>query len=180
MASDIFLQIDGIKGESTDSEHKDWIELLSYSSKVVPPPPPPVTATAKAEPVKQPSPTSGVSQHGEIVVTKQVDKASPKLNEMVSSGKHIKKVTLELMRASGGSRVKYMTVEMNQVLISSVSPQVSPHDKTAGGKAGTDLPTETVSFNYGTIKWTYAQQKRADGSKGGNVVGGWNLEKGNA
>ena len=180
MASDIYLQIDGIKGESTDADHKDWIELLSYSSKVVPPPPTPVTATAKAEPVKQPGPTDGVSQHGDIVVTKQVDKASPKLYEMVSSGKHIKNVTLEMMRASGDKRVKYMTVEMNQVLISSVSPQTTPHDKTAGGKASSDLPTESVSLNYGTIKWTYTQQKRADGSKGGNVAGGWDLSTGKA
>ena len=35
------------------------------------------------------------------------------------------------------------------------------------------LPTESVSFNYGKIKWTYTQQKRADGSGGGNVTGGW-------
>jgi hypothetical protein len=26
-----FLKIDGIKGESTDNGHKDWIELLSFS-----------------------------------------------------------------------------------------------------------------------------------------------------
>jgi type VI secretion system secreted protein Hcp len=32
-----------------------------------------------------------------------------------------------------------------------------------------------VSFNYGTIKWTYTQQKRTDGSGGGNVTGGWSL-----
>jgi len=26
---DIYVQIDGIKGESTDKDHKDWIEVLS-------------------------------------------------------------------------------------------------------------------------------------------------------
>ncbi len=31
MAVDMFLKIDGIPGESTDSKHKDWIEVLSYS-----------------------------------------------------------------------------------------------------------------------------------------------------
>ncbi|WP_442784145.1 type VI secretion system tube protein Hcp, partial [Collimonas fungivorans] len=29
MAIDVYLQIDGIKGESTDSAHKDWIECKS-------------------------------------------------------------------------------------------------------------------------------------------------------
>ena len=31
MAIDVYLQIDGIKGESTDSVHKDWIECSSVS-----------------------------------------------------------------------------------------------------------------------------------------------------
>lgn len=29
MAIDVYLQIDGIKGESTDSTHEGWIELTS-------------------------------------------------------------------------------------------------------------------------------------------------------
>lgn len=28
MASDVYLQIEGVKGESTDDKHKDWIELV--------------------------------------------------------------------------------------------------------------------------------------------------------
>jgi type VI secretion system secreted protein Hcp len=34
MPGDAFLEIDGIKGESTDDKHKDWIEILSYSHGV--------------------------------------------------------------------------------------------------------------------------------------------------
>jgi hypothetical protein len=30
--TDSFLQIDGLKGESTDAEHKDWIEIHSFNS----------------------------------------------------------------------------------------------------------------------------------------------------
>jgi len=70
------------------------------------------------------------------------------------------------MRASGGARVKYMLIEMDQVVISKVT-----HDTAVGD----DLPRESVSFNYGVIKWTYTQQKRTDGSKGGQVTGGWSL-----
>ena len=29
MAIDVYLQIDGIKGESTDDKHKDWIECVT-------------------------------------------------------------------------------------------------------------------------------------------------------
>ena len=34
MAFDAFLKIDGVPGESTDDKHKDWIEVLSYSTGV--------------------------------------------------------------------------------------------------------------------------------------------------
>ena len=37
MAIDVYLQIDGIKGESTDSAHKDWIECISVEFGVIQP-----------------------------------------------------------------------------------------------------------------------------------------------
>ena len=154
--SDIYMQIDGIKGESTDSEHKDWIEILSFSHSIIQP----ASATANSAG----GGTTGRCQHQDYSITKYVDLASPKLYELASSGKHIKDVTIEMLRSSGDKRVKYMVVKMEQVVISQVAP--------AGGG---DFPTESVSFNYGTIKWTYTQQKRADGSQGGNTSGGWSL-----
>lgn len=158
MASDYYVQIDGIKGESADGEHKDWIEISAFSHAITQPTSATVNSAGGA--------TSGRCKHEDFVITKFVDLSSPKLYETCSSGKHISKVTIELMRSSGGSRVKYMAIEMDQCVISHVSP---------GTNHGTDLPSETVAFNYGTIKWTYTQQKRADGSKGGNVTGGWSL-----
>ena len=157
MASDSYLQIDGLKGESTDSAHKDWIEMLSFSHSI-----------SQSESVTENSAgggTTGRVKHEDFVITKYLDLASPKLYEICSSGKHIPKVTVELMRASGGSRVKYMTIEMDQVVISKVA---------LSGAVGDDHPTEAVSFHYGVIKWTYTQIQ-ADGSTGGNVSGGWNV-----
>jgi type VI secretion system secreted protein Hcp len=156
MASDIYLQIDGLKGESTDTDHKDWIEIHSFNHSISQP----ASATANSAG----GATTGRSQHSDYSITKLVDLASPKLYEMCSSGKAIKKIKIEMMRASGDKRVKYMVVDMEEVVISHVAP--------AGGQ---DFPSESVSFNYGTIKWTYTQQKRADGSQGGNAAGGWSL-----
>lgn len=156
MASDSYLQIDGIKGESTDSKHKDWIEILSWSHAISQP----ASATANST-----GGTVGRCKHEDFVITKYIDLASPKLYETCCSGKHVKKVVIELMRASGGSPVKYMAIEMDQVVISKVAP---------GGGGNDDLPTETISFNYGIIKWTYTQQKRDGGDQGGNVAAGWN------
>ncbi len=154
--ADIYMQIDGIKGESTDSEHKDWIELLSFNHSISQP----ASATANSAG----GGTTGRCQHQDYSITKYVDLASPKLYELASSGKHIKDVTIEMLRSSGDKRVKYMVVKMEQVVISHVAPS-----------GGGDFPIESVSFNYGTIKWTYTQQKRTDGSPGGNTAGGWSL-----
>jgi type VI secretion system secreted protein Hcp len=94
-----------------------------------------------------------------------LDKASPKIYEACCTGKHIKDVTVELCRA-GGDKQKYLEIKLEQVIISSVA---------SSGTTGDGFPNESVSFSYGKIKWTYVQQKRSDGTGGGNVSAGWDL-----
>lgn len=154
--ADMYMQIDGINGESTDSEHQKWVELLSFNHSISQP----ASATASSAG----GGTTARCQHQDYSITKLVDLTSPKLYELCSSGKHIKKVVVEMMRASGDKRVKYMIVTMEEVVISHVAPS-----------GGGDFPSESVSFNYGTIKWQYSQQKRPDGSEAGNSTGGWSL-----
>lgn len=157
MAFDAFLKIDGIPGESSDAKHSEWIEITSFNHSMNQP----ASATASSAG----GATAERVNHSTFDFTHLLDKASPKLYEAVCTGKHIKEVTLELCR-SGGDKVKYMEVKLEQVLISSVSPS---------GSAGGDFPSEAVSLSYGKIKWTYTQQKRADGAGGGNVSAGWDL-----
>jgi type VI secretion system secreted protein Hcp len=159
MAFNAFLKIDGVPGESSDDKHADWIEVLSFSHGLSQP----AASTAS-------SAGGGTTERvnvSDFVIVKHLDKATPKLHELCCIGKHISTVTLELCRAEG-DKLKYMEVKMEQVIISSMQ---------LGGAAGgsNTLPTEHVSFNVGKIKWTYTQQKRADGSGGGNVTGGWDL-----
>lgn len=157
MAFDAFLKIDGIPGESSDDRHKDWIEITSFSHSLEQP----ASATASSAG----GATAERVNHAPFVFTHLLDKASPKLYEACCTGKHIKEVTLELCRA-GGDKMKYMEIKMEQVIVSSVAPS---------GSAGDDFPKETVALSYGKIKWTYTQQKRADGAGGGNVSAGWDL-----
>ena len=37
MATDVYMQIEGIKGESTDAGHKDWIALARSTNSGVEP-----------------------------------------------------------------------------------------------------------------------------------------------
>jgi len=156
---DSFLKVDTIPGESTDDKHKDWIEVLSFSHGMHQP--------ASATKSSAGGATAERCEHSDFSIVKALDKASPKIYEGCCTGKHLKTVTLEMCRA-GGDKLKYMEVKMEEVIISSVRPGGS-------SKGGDAFPIEEVSFNYGKIKWTYTQQKRADGSGGGNVTGGWDL-----
>ena len=157
MAFDAFIKIDGIPGESSDAKHTEWVEIVSFSHSMDQP----ASATASSAG----GATAERVNHSTFNFTHLLDKASPKLYEACCTGKHIKEVTLELCR-SGGDKMKYMEIKLEQVLVSSVAPT---------GSADTDFPSESVRLSYGKIKWTYTQQKRADGAGGGNVSAGWDL-----
>ena len=157
MAFDAFIKIDGIPGESSDAKHAEWVEIVSFAHSMDQP----ASATASSAG----GATAERVNHSTFNFTHLLDKASPKLYEACCTGKHIKEITLELCR-SGGDKMKYMEIKLEQVLVSSVAPS---------GSADTDFPSESVRLSYGKIKWTYTQQKRADGAGGGNVSAGWDL-----
>jgi len=161
MAFDAFLKIDGIDGESTDDAHADQIEVLSYSIGVI--------QTTSASASSGGGASAERADFQDFSIVKALDKASPKLAIACADGTHIGEIILELCRA-GGDKLKYMEYKLTNCIVSSWQPS---------GSAGGDetLPLEDVSFNYGKIELTYTLQKRADGSGGGNVAAGWDLEK---
>jgi type VI secretion system secreted protein Hcp len=158
-AFDAFLQIDGIPGESTDDAHKDWIEILSFGQSIC--------RSFDVTPDSYDGATA--ADFGDFVIVKAMDKSSPKLAVACADGTHIKEVVLELCRA-GGDKMLYMEYILEDVIVSCYEPG----GRTEGGDS---LPLETVSLRFNKIQWTYTQQKRADGSGGGNVSGGWDLVK---
>ena len=157
MAIDVYLQIDGIKGESSDSGHKDWIECSSVNWGVLQP----KSATASSSGGH----TAERCEHTAITIDKLADLATPLLLQNCSSGKTIPKAKFEFLRADGqGERIKYFEIELINVLISSVAPSVSEGD----------ILKETIALKYSQVKWKYVQQKISGGS-GGNTSGGWDL-----
>ncbi len=81
--------------------------------------------------------------------------------EASCAGQHLKEVRLALCRA-GGDKLKYYEIILEEVIIA---------DYTQSADDG--IPIEVVQLDYGRIKTTYTQQKRIDGSGGGNIAGGW-------
>ena len=159
MAIDVYLQIEGIKGESTDIKHAGWIECKSVNWHVLQP----KSATASTGGGH----TAERTEHKDITVSKLADLATPLLLQNCSSGKTIPKAKFEFLRADGkGERITYFEIELTDVLISSVAPAV----------AQGDILTESLSLKYSKVKWKYTQQKVGGGS-GGSTVGGWDLAK---
>ena len=118
MAIDVYLQIDGIKGESADSAHQSWIEVSSAQWGVTQP----RSATASTAGGH----TAERCEHRPLSLTKLADLSSPVLMQTCSMGKTLPKAKLEFMRADGdGTRVKYYEVELENVIIASMDQLVS-------------------------------------------------------
>lgn len=135
--ANIFLNVDGIKGESTDAKHKDEIEVISYSWGV----------SQTAGLIFGGGAGAGKAKFNEFVITKKLDKSSPKLMLTVATGKHIKRVVITLRKA-GEKPLEYLKITLEDVLVSSFN-------ESSNG----ELPTESLSFNYGKIKYEYFPQK---------------------
>ncbi|WP_060512490.1 type VI secretion system tube protein Hcp [Pseudomonas sp. NBRC 111124] len=153
MAFDAYIQIDEIAGEALDEKYNKWIEVTGYDFGV--------SQSTSATASSAGGATSGRTGVSNFRFTKFLDSASCKLMEASCAGTHLKEVKLALCRA-GGDKLKYYEVVLEEVIIA---------DYTQSAADG--VPIEVVQLDYGRIKTTYTQQKRIDGSGGGNIAGGW-------
>ena len=151
-----FIKFDGVDGEATDKDHKDWINLLSFQQTI-----------------SRESSTSGSSRarssavFEDIVLTKQLDKSSPKIQEAIATGKVYPSVEFELAADYGGSRAVYLKYELKNVMVTSYS---------ISGSAD-EVPIEQISLNFEEIKVTYTENDSSGKSKG-NVETTWKVEEG--
>jgi type VI secretion system secreted protein Hcp len=135
---DAYLQIDGIKGESQDKDHKDWIQVLNYNQRVSQP--------TTSQPPSQSAGRSGQSSlpaHGDLTISKLLDKSTPKLFEACSTGKVIKFADIDMVR----NGQVYLRVHLENVVISSIISH--------SGEPISAVPQEQVSLKSGKITWTY-------------------------
>ena len=164
MAVNMYMQITepNIPGESKDSAHEGWIEVLTYNHGVSQP--------ASAVVSSSGGRTVERCTHQDFSITKCMDKSTPVLNKTCCEGATIKEIIVECFRSSadGSAPVKYMAYKLEHSIISGIS---------VGGGGG-DLPIEGVTFNYGKITWTYTTQ--AEQAPGGienseNISNAWDL-----
>jgi type VI secretion system secreted protein Hcp len=159
MAFDTFLKISTIPGESTDAKHKDWIEVLSFSTGMVQL----LSGSVSSGGALSAERTS----HEDFSLVKTLDKASPKLALACCVGEHIPEVNVELCRATGNKAV-YMKYKMTGVVVSSVS-------FAGSAQGGGALPLEEVSFDYARINWVYTETDHKTGKAKGDVEAHWDV-----
>lgn len=152
--TNIFVRIDGIPGDSMDDAHCDEIEAISFSQSV--------KQSASASASSGGGASSERANFGDVIIVKNIDMSTPKLYIASADGTHISEVTISFVNALSSDQILFYEVRLSNVIISSVSFSEG---------------VEIVGFNFGRIEWTFTKEKRSDGSGGGNVVSGWDLER---
>ena len=118
-----YIKFDGIDGESVDKDHKDWINLLSFSDD----------SKIREDSVS----TRYQYDVSDIIVVKELDKSSPKLAESIAMGKVFPKVEIHL----DSGKETYYVYKLTNVMITSY---------TISG-TNNEIPTEEFSLNYEKI-----------------------------
>lgn len=151
MAVDMFLELEGIKGESVDKVHKEKIDILAWSWGMA---------------------NSGTFHHGsgggagkanfqDLSVTKYIDKSSATLLSNCATGKHIAKGKL-IIRKAGDKPLEYLTISLEKILVTSVS---------TGGSSGEERLTENVTLNFAKVTTDYKiQDDKGAGQAGGTFT----------
>ncbi len=156
MAVDMFLKIDGVDGESPDGKHKGSLEIQSFS----------FGATQTGSFGSGGGGGAGKANFQDFHFVINLGKHSPKVFELLCTGKHIPAATL-VCRKAGGEQVEYLKVKFSDCLISSYQVGCS--------QGGGDLPMDQISFNFTKLETEYKEQKK-DGSLGGAIKAGYDVK----
>jgi len=154
-----FLRIDGIRGDSMDKLHRDWIAVtaVGWGHQMMGGD----TRMAAGGAV------AGRPQFQPMTISKLLDSASPMLAQMLAEGRPIPRMTLELVMQPGLS--PFAKVDLENALAVSYAVE---------GAAGPQTrPTEKISFNFGKIIWTVTSFD-LNGQPRGEVRGAWDIMRG--
>ena len=145
---DMYVKVDGIEGESTDTNHPIWIDVLGFSHGVV-----------------QTNLVIGVQSRGifePFAFKHLVDKATPKLQQACAKGSTITQVQLEVCRM-----VQNKQTVVYKVILDNVKPIGSTVSTEELGD-GSFRNVEEVRMLAGKQTWKVVTVK-SDGTLGGAV-----------
>jgi type VI secretion system secreted protein Hcp len=153
MATNFYMKLDNIDGEARDTDHSKEIEILDFTFGV--------SNTGSRHGGSGGG--SGQAHVQDIGFTKYADKSSPILMQYCVSHKDIPNAKITCYKAAGDERVKYLVIELKEVLVTSY--------QTGGGDG---IAMENGSLNFAEIKYVYSEQK-TDQGPGGAVEWAYNI-----
>jgi type VI secretion system secreted protein Hcp len=168
---DYFLKLDGIRGESTDSKHKDEIEIDSFSWG----------ATQTGTFAFGGGAGAGKVSFQDFHFTTRVNRSSPTLMLKCAAGEHIKQAVLTARRSdSEGGGEDFLKVALADVLVSSYQDggaatrggQDTPGNSEVISNAlalaasPADLPIDSVALRYAKVTVTSGGPTRGPVSPG--------------
>ncbi|CAP44463.1 Hcp family type VI secretion system effector [Bordetella petrii] len=156
MAVDMFMKIDGANGESKDSNHKNWSDIVSFSWG----------ATQPGNMASGGGLGAGKASFNDLHVVARIDKAAPAVMKHCASGKHLGRVELSVCKA-GGQQVEYTKITLEDVLVSSV--QLS-------GEMNSESVVVNYAFQAAKVKQQYWEQTE-QGGKGAESLVAWDIKQ---
>lgn len=156
MSVDMFMKVTGADGESQDSNHKGWTDIVSFQWGVT-----------------QPSSMfagggGGASKASfqDLTVIARIDKSLPSILDKCARGDHLTKVEISVCKA-GGTQIEYQKVTLSElVLITNV---------TVTGASDDDHVMVHYGFQAAKIQNQYWEQS-AQGGKGAESQMSYNVK----
>jgi type VI secretion system secreted protein Hcp len=133
-----FMHVDGasgaIEGDATEKGHEKWITLLGYDGDASVP----ISTTGGGG--------AGKVQLKPIVITKRIDKSTPKLFQALVTGRHLPNVQIDFVRPGAGGDETFYSVKLDTVFVTDL------HQVDQGKSDGQAL--EQVSLDFQKIEIT--------------------------
>ena len=141
-----YIKFDGVDGESMAIGHEGWSDIMSFNQGIHQPGGSATGATRRR----------GSATFDDLVVVKELDKASPKLAESVATGRVYPLVVMEMTARTDAGERTYYKYELKNVLVTSYQ---------IGSDNPDLLPMESFSLNFEEIKVTYTGLEFGGGEK---------------
>ena len=125
-SNSMFMRLDMIPGESTDSTYTNWVDIKEFREGV------------------SKSGSAFITAADRLEVVKNLDKSSPFLRQHAVTSQSI--AAVDIVVRNNGSNIKIFSVKLMNVKVESVN--------TVFPQTGT-MPEETVLLKFGGVTWTY-------------------------
>lgn len=151
----IYMKFGDVAGSVTTDGFKDWIQLNSFQWGV--------GRSVNLPHGKEDTREGSEPSVSEVVVTKRMEKSSPKLWQDAVGGDFSTKVNIKFTTTTKDKVESYLEYELTDTGLSGYSVS----------SGGDDAPQESLSLNFAKVTWKYGAMDAKTSSKP-DVVG-WDL-----